>query len=58
VTERPYATWELILMAAVLLGWAAIGIRVLAAVLRHWRSDREAARLSRWRPPPTNRRKL
>lgn len=56
--ERPYALWELILMAAVLIGWAVIGIRVLAAVLRQWRNDREAARLSRWRPPPSNRRNL
>lgn len=58
MTERPYATWELILMAAVLVGWAAIGIRVLAALLRQRRRERELDRLSRWRPPPTNRRNL
>lgn len=50
MTERPYAMWELILIAVVLLGWAAIGIRVLAALWRQRQRDRDP--INRWRPPP------
>ena len=55
MTARPYATWELILMAVVLIAWAAIGIRVLVAVLRQRRRDRDP--VNRWTPPPSWRNK-
>lgn len=45
-----FEPWELILMAVVLFAWAAIGIRILVAVLRQRRRDRDP--INRWNPPP------
>jgi hypothetical protein len=50
LTARPYATWELILMAVVVIGWEAIVIRVLVALWRQRQRDRDP--INRWRPPP------